>query len=65
MPRSKKCSCTQGMTNSNTMDLVIEGSSMELRCRRCNGIFGWWIGSTKKIRPIRRSWSEEERSEMC
>jgi len=48
------------MTNSNAMELVINGSSMELRCRICNGIFGWWIGSTKKIRPIGRSWSEEE-----
>ena len=60
MPHNKKCICDRGMTNSNAMELVINGSSMELRCRICNGIFGWWIGSTKKIRPIRRSWSEEE-----
>jgi hypothetical protein len=64
MPHNKECSCSQGMTNSNAMELVIKNSSMELRCRRCKGIFGWWIGSTKKLRPIRRSWSEEESSEM-
>ena len=64
MARNKECSCNQGMTNSNAMELVIKDSSMQLRCRKCKGIFGWRIGSAKKIRPIRRSWSEKERSEM-
>jgi hypothetical protein len=64
MPHIKECICNRGMTNSNEMELVIYGSSMELRCRKCTGIFGWWIGSIKRIRSTRRAWSEEECSSM-
>jgi hypothetical protein len=44
----------------------INGSRIELRCGKCNGLLTWWMDSTntKKIVPAKRVWSEEERRSM-
>jgi hypothetical protein len=49
----------------HSVEFVIIGSKIELRCRQCNGVIKWWNEDTKKIRPLRHSWSDEERSAMC
>jgi hypothetical protein len=43
---------------------VITDLRIELRCRKCKGIFRWWNEDTKKIVPLRHSWSDEECSAM-
>ncbi|MGC1132729.1 MAG: hypothetical protein WA941_07895 [Nitrososphaeraceae archaeon] len=66
MPRNKVCTCNGEMTNSNTFEFIIEGSKIELRCRRCRGLAAWWNLSPKekKIIPSKRTWSREERLAM-
>jgi len=62
-PPTNECSCDRQMPHS--VEFVIIGSKIELQCRICNGTIKWWNKDTKKIRPLRRSWSDEERSAMC
>ena len=64
MPRTKECICDWRMTKSNTAEFTIIGSRIQLRCRECNGVIKWWNEDNKKIKPLRRSWSDEECSSM-
>jgi hypothetical protein len=54
------------MTNSKLIEFDLSNSRVELRCRSCNGLVGWWDvpSGVKKIMPFKRMWSEEERLAM-
>jgi hypothetical protein len=54
------CICNRGMTSSKAIEFKINGSRIELRCKTCTGLVGWWHGRTKKIMPFKRIWSDEE-----
>jgi len=56
---NKECRCNHGVINFSSVELVINGSRIELRCRKCNDMVGWWHTFTNKIMPI-KPWSEEE-----
>jgi hypothetical protein len=61
MRRTKECSCNHGIFDFSLVEFMVNKSRIELRCRKCNGIIGWWDEQgTKKIMPIKRVWSEEE-----
>jgi hypothetical protein len=64
MSSTKEYTCDRQMSNSNAMEFVINGSKIELRCRKCNGMIRWWDEDSKKITPFRRSWSDEDCSAM-
>jgi hypothetical protein len=48
----------------HSVEFMIIGSKIELRCRQCNGVIKWWNEETNKIIPFRRSWSDEDCSAM-
>jgi hypothetical protein len=56
--------CPKEMTDSKSVEFIIFGSRIELRCHKCKGMISWWPRSTKKIRPFRLKWSKEERFAM-
>jgi hypothetical protein len=60
----EKCKCNRGIIDFGSIRFGINGSGMELRCRKCNRMVGWWHIFTEKIMPLRRTWSEEERKAM-
>jgi hypothetical protein len=71
MSRSEDCVCKLGAkwrksSSKQTKYFKINGSRIELRCGKCNGLLTWWMDSTntKKIVPAKRGWSEEERRSM-
>ena len=43
-----------------SVEFMINGSRIELRCRKCNSMVGWWHIFTDKIMPVKRARSEEE-----
>jgi len=61
-PPTKECSCDRRTLHS--VEFVIIGSKIELQCRTCNGTIKWWNEETNKIIPFRRSWYDEDCSEM-
>jgi len=60
----EECNCNQGIINFRAIKFMINGSRIELRCRKCNRMMGWWHIFTEKIVPLKRTWSEEERKGM-
>jgi hypothetical protein len=48
----------------HSVEFVIIGSKIELQCRRCNGTIKWWNEETNKVIPLRRSWYDDDCSEM-
>lgn len=64
MPWSKECTCDREMSDTNAREFVIIGSRIDLQCKKCNGMIGWWHDLTKKIVPPRRALSHEERLAM-
>jgi hypothetical protein len=57
----EECNCNQGIINFRSIRFMINGSRIELRCRNCNRMVGWWHIFTEKIMPLRQTWSKEER----
>ncbi|MDQ2685555.1 MAG: hypothetical protein M3Y25_06905 [Thermoproteota archaeon] len=61
----KNCDCKRWeFDSSKTIEFFkISESRTELRCSRCKGLMGWWDepSKAKKIVPVRREWSYEER----
>lgn len=64
MRRSKECDCNRGITNFDSVKFEINDTSLELKCTICDGLIGWWDRPAKKIVPLKRKWSEEERLAM-
>ncbi len=64
MKRVKECTCGRMKTDFHSLEFVIIGSQIELRCTNCSGLIGWWHDLTKKEVPFRRTWSDEERLAM-
>jgi hypothetical protein len=64
MRRTIECNCNRGVTNFRSVKFGINGSIIELECNTCNGLVGWWHSPTKKIMPLKRKWSREERMAM-
>ena len=64
MPWIKKCTCDREKSDTDTIEFMVIGSRIELRCNKCNGMIGWWDDSTKKVVPSRRAWSHKERLAM-
>ena len=60
----EECNRNHGIINYRSIRFKISGSSIELRCRKCNRMVGRWHIFTKKIMPLRQTWSEEERKAM-
>ncbi len=60
MRRNKECGCNRSNTSYESVKFEINESSLELKCIIYNGLIGWWDGPTKKIMPLKRTWSEEE-----
>ena len=60
----EECSCNHGIINFRAIRFMINGSRIELRCRKCNHMVGWWHIFTERIMPLKRTWSEEERKAM-
>lgn len=64
----EECNCNHGIINFRSIRFMINGSRIELRCRKCNRkcnrMIGWWHVFTEKIMPLRQAWSEEERKAM-
>jgi hypothetical protein len=60
----EECTCHEEITGSKSIEFMIIGSRIELRCHKCNGLVSWWPKSTKKARPFRLKWSKEERFAM-
>jgi hypothetical protein len=42
--------------------LKINGSRIELRCGKCNGLVNWWVEHLNKrnIIPVKGGWSDKE-----
>ena len=61
----KNCDCNRWeFGSSKTIEFFkISESRTELRCSRCKGLMGWWDepSKAKKIVPVKREWSYEER----
>jgi hypothetical protein len=59
---TEDCICNRNMINSKLIEFDLSNSRVELRCRSCNGLVGWWDvpSGVKKIMPFKRMWSEEE-----
>lgn len=61
----KNCDCNRWeFDSSKTIEFFkISESRTELRCSRCKGLMGWWDepSKAKKIVPVKREWSYEER----
>jgi hypothetical protein len=57
----EECNCNRGIINFRSIRFTINSSRIELRCRKCNQMVGWWYIYTEKIMPLRQTWSEEER----
>jgi hypothetical protein len=57
---NKEHRCNHGVINFNSVEFMINDSRIELRCRKCNNMVGWWHIFAEKIKPIKRAWSEEE-----
>ena len=64
MRRTIECDCNRGVTNFRSVKFGSNGSIIELECNTCNGLVGWWHSPTKKIMPLKRKWSREERMAM-
>jgi hypothetical protein len=64
MPSDKECTCDREMSDVDTIEFIIVGSRIELQCKKCIGIIGWWDDSAKKVLPSRRALSQEERLAM-
>jgi hypothetical protein len=64
MRRTIECKCNRRVTNFRSARFEINGSIIELECNICNGLVGWWHSPTRKIMPLKRKWSREERLEM-
>jgi hypothetical protein len=64
MRRTIECNCNRRVTNFRSVRFEIRSSIIELECNICNGLVGWWHSLTKKIMPLKRKWSEEERLAM-
>ena len=62
--KTKVCECNQGNGNSKSAKFEINGSMIELKCNKCNGLIGWWNRPEKKITPYKRAWSDVERLAM-
>jgi hypothetical protein len=62
--KEEECNCNHGIINFRSIRFTINGSRMELRCRKCNQMVGWWHIFTEKVMPLRQTWSEEERKAM-
>ena len=60
----EECNCNHGIINYRSIRFKIHGSSIDLRCRKCNHMVGRWHIFTNKIMPLRQTWSEEERKAM-
>ena len=60
MRRTKECNCNHGIFDFSLVEFMVNNSRIELRCRKCNGIVGWWDAQCTKIMPNKRVWSEEE-----
>ena len=56
----EECNCNRGIINFRSIRFMINGSRIELRCRKCNRMVGWWYTQAKKIMPIKRLWSKAE-----
>ena len=67
MTSNKDCNCSQRMNSSKPVEYFkINGSRIELRCGKCNGLVNWWVKHprTRNIVPTKRRWSKEERESM-
>ncbi len=64
MERTEECTCDCMMTGVCATEFVIIGTRIELRCKNCNGLIGWWKDLTKREVPFKRTWSHEERLAM-
>jgi hypothetical protein len=44
----------------------INGSRIELRCSKCNGLVNWWVEHPRKrnIIPVKWGWTEKECESM-
>jgi hypothetical protein len=61
MRQTKVCSCNHQIFDFSLIEFMVNDYKIELRCRKCNGIVGWWDErGTKKITPIKRTWSKDE-----
>ena len=62
---TEDCICSQSTIKAIEF-FNINNSRVELRCRRCKGLMGWWDvpQNTRKIIPFKRECSEEERLAM-
>jgi hypothetical protein len=61
---NNKYECNHWVTNFKSVDLMIYDSIREIWCIKCSSLVGWWDIPTKKIIPIRRTWTKEERLAM-
>ena len=57
---NKKERCNHGVIDFRSVEFMINNSRIELRCRKCNNMVGWWHIFAEKIMPLKRPWSEEE-----
>jgi hypothetical protein len=48
MPSDKECTCDREMSDVDTIEFIIVGSRIELQCKKCIGIIGWWDDTLKK-----------------
>jgi hypothetical protein len=59
--KKNKIECNHRITNFRP---IMAGDSAravkEIKCIECDSVIGWWHIATKKIAPIRRSWTKEE-----
>ena len=64
MEWSKDCVCNRKVTDFDSIEFKINGPRIDLQCIICNGLISWWYTHSQKIRPMLRTWSEQEREEM-
>jgi hypothetical protein len=67
MSGTEDCICNRRNSKSKPMEYFkINGSRIELRCGKCNGLVTWWDerSCSKKILPVNRAWSDEECQSM-
>ena len=53
--QEEECIYNQGIINFRAIRFMINGSRIELRCRKCNRMVGWWHIFTEKIVPLKRT----------
>ena len=64
MQWTEKEECNHRIINFRSIRFMINNSRIELRCRKCNLMIGWWHIFIEKVMPLRQTWSEEARKAM-